>query len=127
MVSRLPSDASAPIWWALPDRTITNRAGGDPRRERSENIRGRHTESTGVRTNDTMPGTDTPAFAGDLPTSETIRLLPDRVSVRRYTDHPDAHAHVEAILRAAFRAPTAATLQSYTWVLVRGPETPAGP
>src|SRR3546814_5238437 len=103
MVSRLPSDASAPIWWALPDRTITNRAGGDPRRERSENIRGRHTESTGVRTNDTMPGTDTPAFAGDLPTSETIRLLHDRVSVRRYTDRSEEHtSELQSLMRISY-------------------------
>src|SRR3546814_1831639 len=70
-----------------------------------------------------MPGTDTPAFAGDLPTSETIRLLHDRVSVRRYTDHPVDDAHVEAILRAAFRAPTSSNIQSYSVVVVREPET----
>lgn len=71
-----------------------------------------------------MPGTDTPAFdAGDLPTSETIRLLHDRVSVRRYADRPVDDARVEAILRAAFRAPTSSNIQSYSVVVVREPET----
>src|SRR5690606_24865029 len=46
-----------------------------------------------------------------------------RVSVRRYTDRPVEDAHVEAILRAAFRAPTSSNIQSYSVVVVRDRET----
>lgn len=58
-----------------------------------------------------------------LPTSETIRLLHQRVSVRSFTDRPVDEAHVEAILRAAFRAPTSSNIQSYSVVIVRDPAT----
>lgn len=58
-----------------------------------------------------------------LPTSETIQLLQNRVSVRSYTDRPVDDAHVEAILRAAFRAPTSSNIQSYSVVVVRDAET----
>jgi nitroreductase len=60
-----------------------------------------------------------------LPTSETIRVLHDRVSVRRYTDAPVSDDHVQAILKAAFRAPTSSNIQSYSVVVVRDPETKA--
>jgi FMN reductase (NADPH) len=58
-----------------------------------------------------------------LPTSETIRLLHQRVSVRSFADRPVDDALVEAILRAAFRAPTSSNIQSYSVVVVRDPET----
>ncbi|MCA8928856.1 MAG: nitroreductase family protein [Alphaproteobacteria bacterium] len=58
-----------------------------------------------------------------LPTSETIQLLQNRVSVRSYTDRPVDDAHVEAILRAAFRAPTSSNIQAYSVVVVRDPDT----
>ncbi|MFN4089789.1 MAG: NADPH-dependent oxidoreductase [Alphaproteobacteria bacterium] len=71
-----------------------------------------------------MPDSALPtAPADDLPTSETIRLLHGRVSVRRYTDRPVDDAHVEAILRAAFRAPTSSNIQSYSVVIVRDADT----
>ena len=71
-----------------------------------------------------MPDSPTSiSTADDLPTSETIRLLHSRVSVRRYTDRPVDDAHVEAVLRAAFRAPTSSNIQSYSVVVVRDPET----
>lgn len=56
-------------------------------------------------------------------TSETIRLLHDRVSVRKYTDQPVTNEAIEAVLRAAFRAPTSSNIQAYTVVVVRNPET----
>jgi len=56
-------------------------------------------------------------------TSETIRLLENRVSVRKYTDKPVSNAAVEAVLRAAFRAPTSSNIQSYTVIVVRDPQT----
>lgn len=71
-----------------------------------------------------MPDAIHPAAdAAELPASETIRLLHGRVSVRRYTDRPVDDAHVEAVLRAAFRAPTSSNIQSYGVVVVRDPET----
>ena len=54
-----------------------------------------------------------------LPTSDTIRALQNRVSVRKYTDQPVTDQEVEAILRAAFRAPTSSNIQSYSVVIVR--------
>lgn len=54
-----------------------------------------------------------------LPTSDTIRALQNRVSVRKYTDEPVTDEQVEAILRAAFRAPTSSNIQSYSVVVVR--------
>jgi len=58
-----------------------------------------------------------------LPTSETIQVLHKRVSVRSYTEQPVDDAHVEAILRAAFRAPTSSNIQSYSVVVVRDKDT----
>jgi nitroreductase len=56
-----------------------------------------------------------------LPTSETIELLHQRVSVRSFTDQPVEDTHVQAVLRAAFRAPTSSNIQSYSVVIVRDP------
>lgn len=55
-------------------------------------------------------------------TSETIELLHKRVSVRRYRPDPVPEAMVEAILKAAFRAPTSSNIQSYSVVVVRDRE-----
>ena len=52
-------------------------------------------------------------------TSETIELLHNRVSIRNYSDEPVPDAHVEALLSAAFRAPTSSNIQSYSVVVVR--------
>lgn len=52
-------------------------------------------------------------------TSETIETLNRRVSVRDFTDRPVENETVEAILRAAFRAPTSSNIQSYSVVVVR--------
>ncbi len=55
-------------------------------------------------------------------TSETIELLHKRVSVRRYKPDPVPDAMVEAILKAAFRAPTSSNIQSYSVIVVRDRE-----
>lgn len=55
-------------------------------------------------------------------TSETIELLHRRVSVRRYKPDPVPDAMVEAILKAAFRAPTSSNIQSYSVIVVRDRE-----
>ena len=52
-------------------------------------------------------------------TSETIRLLRDRRSIRKFTNDPVPEATVEAVLEAAFRAPTSSNIQSYSVVVVR--------
>lgn len=56
-------------------------------------------------------------------TSETIETLRNRVSVRNYTREPVTEATVEAILQAAFRAPTSSNIQSYSVIVVRDAET----
>lgn len=58
-----------------------------------------------------------------LPSSETIRVLRNRVSVRDYADRPVDDAMVEAILAAAFRAPTSSNIQSYSVIVVRERDT----
>ncbi len=55
-----------------------------------------------------------PAF-----TSETIALLANRVSVRKFADRPVDEAIIEAVLRAAFRAPTSSNIQAYSVIVVR--------
>lgn len=70
--------------------------------------------------NDTAAAT---APAGEDITSETIRVLENRVSVRKYNDRPVTDAEVEAILRASFRAPTSSNIQAYSVVTVRDRDT----
>ena len=53
------------------------------------------------------------------PDSETLRLLQNRRSIRAYTTDPVAEETVEAILEAAFRAPTSSNIQAYSVVVVR--------
>lgn len=55
--------------------------------------------------------------------SETTRILHQRVSVRRYADRPVPDEAVDAVLRAAFRAPTSSNIQAYSVVAVRERET----
>jgi nitroreductase len=64
-----------------------------------------------------MPA-DTPAADRPL-TSDTIETLAGRVSVRAFTDEPVTDAQVDAVLTAAFRAPTSSNIQSYSVVVVR--------
>ncbi len=54
-------------------------------------------------------------------TSETIQPLERRVSVRRYVDAPVDERTIEAVLEAAFRAPTSSNIQAYSVVVVRDP------
>lgn len=57
------------------------------------------------------------------PTSETIALLRRRVSVRRFGPRPVGEDMIEAVLRAAFRAPTSSNIQAYSVVVVRDRDT----
>ena len=52
-------------------------------------------------------------------TSETINLLRDRVSVRKYADKPVSTTLIDTILEAAFRAPTSSNIQAYSVVAIR--------
>ncbi len=61
---------------------------------------------------DTVP-TDRPT------TSETIEVLRNRRSIRKYADTPVTDAHVDAILSAAMRAPTSSNLHAYSVIKVR--------
>lgn len=58
-----------------------------------------------------------------LTSSETIETLLQRRSIRKYNDAPVNDDQVDAILKAAFRAPTSSNIQSYTVITVRNPET----
>ncbi|MBT3307374.1 MAG: hypothetical protein HN377_12960 [Alphaproteobacteria bacterium] len=51
--------------------------------------------------------------------SETIRLLENRVSVRNFDDRPVPGETVDAVLKAAFRAPTSSNVQAYSVINVR--------
>ncbi len=55
--------------------------------------------------------------------SDTIETLANRVSVRSFTDEPVTDEQVDAVLQAAFRAPTSSNIQSYSVLVVRDPET----
>lgn len=63
-----------------------------------------------------------PDSVAETITSETIRLLQNRVSIRKYSDQPVSEEMIEAVLRAAYRAPTSSNIQSYTTVVVRKQE-----
>lgn len=53
--------------------------------------------------------------------SETINVLLQRRSIRKYAAKPLDDAHVDAILGAALRAPTSSNIQAYSVVVVRDP------
>lgn len=55
--------------------------------------------------------------------SETLSLLNNRVSVRSYQEKDVAPAMVDAVLTAAFRAPTSSNIQSYSVITVRDADT----
>ncbi len=59
-------------------------------------------------------------------TSETIELLNNRVSVRKYTDAPVDAATIDAVLAAAFRAPTSSNFQAYSVIVVSDPAAREG-
>ena len=56
-------------------------------------------------------------------TSETIEVLHNRVSVRAFKPEPVSEAQIEAVLRAALRAPTSSNIQAYSVVVVRDAES----
>lgn len=70
-----------------------------------------------------MPNDAIPPVRKNLTTSETIETLLQRRSIRKYAKDPVTDAQVDAILRAAFRAPTSSNIQSYSVIVVRDPET----
>ena len=53
--------------------------------------------------------------------SETIALLNNRVSVRKYKSDPVPEALIDEILNAAFRTPTSSNIQSYSVIVVHDP------
>jgi FMN reductase (NADPH) len=55
--------------------------------------------------------------------SETISVLQNRRSIRKYADTPVTDAHVDAILSGALRAPTSSNLQAYSVIVVRDAAT----
>ncbi len=69
-----------------------------------------------------MQEPETAGAAGAPISSETIETLLNRVSVRGFTDRPVAPETVDAVLRAAFRAPTSSNIQAYSVIVVRDPE-----
>lgn len=52
-------------------------------------------------------------------TSDTIEVLLNRRSIRKYADVPVTEAHVDSILAAAMRAPTSSNLHAYSVIKVR--------
>lgn len=72
-----------------------------------------------------MPHDVRPNSAASEITSETIKVLHNRVSIRKYSDEPVTEAQVEAILSASFRAPTSSNIQAYSVIVVRDPATKA--
>ena len=65
-----------------------------------------------------MPHDVRSALPASQITSETIEVLHNRVSIRKYTDEPVTEAQVEAILSAAFRAPTSSNIQAYSVIVL---------
>jgi nitroreductase len=51
--------------------------------------------------------------------SETMQVLLNRVSVRKYRDEPVSDEVLDAVLHAAFRAPTSSNIQAYSVIVVR--------
>ncbi len=70
-----------------------------------------------------MPEGNSPARGGVPTDSDTIRTLLNRRSIRKYTDRPVADETIEALLRAALRAPTSSNIQSYSVIVVRDQDT----
>lgn len=54
-----------------------------------------------------------------------MRVLAERVSVRKYASEPVTDELLDAVLAAAFRAPTSSNIQSYSVIVVRDDETKA--
>ncbi|MGI9411334.1 MAG: nitroreductase family protein [Hyphomicrobiaceae bacterium] len=63
------------------------------------------------------------AGLGGTHVSETVATLHQRVSVRSYADRPVDDTTIDAVLQAAFRAPTSSNIQSYSVITVRNQNT----
>jgi len=66
-----------------------------------------------------LPSADTAAGdaenrIAEVVMNETLRLLDQRMSLRRYAPRPIESEHVDAIIRSALRAPTAMNMMLYT-------------
>ncbi|MFC2078900.1 nitroreductase family protein [Candidatus Bipolaricaulota bacterium] len=57
--------------------------------------------------------------------NETLRLIHDRVSVRRYEQRPIEPGHIDAIVHSAIRAPTAGNLMLYSILQIDDPHKKA--
>ena len=57
--------------------------------------------------------------------NETINLLENRVSIRRFSDESVEPHLINAVLHAAFRAPTSSNIQAYSVIVVRDRDTKA--
>ena len=58
----------------------------------------------------------------DVETSETVRLLESRVSVRKFRPDPVSDDLLAIVLRAACRAPTSSNIQAYSLIVIRDAE-----
>ncbi len=54
--------------------------------------------------------------------NETLRLIDERVSLRRYADHPIDPEQIDSIIHSAMRAPTAGNMMLYTILQVDDPK-----
>ena len=54
--------------------------------------------------------------------NETLRLIDERVSLRRYADRPIEPEEIDSIIHSAMRAPTAGNMMLYTILQVDAPE-----
>lgn len=55
--------------------------------------------------------------------NETIKLLNERISLRKYADQPVTESELNMILNGAMRAPTAGNLMLYSVIVVKSTET----
>ena len=69
-----------------------------------------------------MPNDSAPHVREQQTNSETIETLLQRRSIRKFDERPVSDDQVDAILRAAFRAPTSSNIQSYSVIVVRDPD-----
>lgn len=81
-----------------------------------------HAATVETRAVHASPQTET-VLAGRVISSETIETLNTRVSIRDYSDKPVDDATLRVLLNAARRTATSSNVQSYSFVVVRDPET----
>jgi len=59
---------------------------------------------------------------GDFYMNETLNVLNNRISLRRYKDKPISEDHLEQILYSTMRAPTAGNMMLYTVLVIKDKE-----